>query len=502
MIASTSVAAFAALVVFLILAPLSEAARESRLTIAIGDLHGDADQARLLLQKIGIVDAAGHWAANTTTLIQVGDLMDQGPQETALLTFFMQLQREATRVGGNVVVMLGNHEAYNLRGDYAMVTRSVMKEQGGAARRKVYLSSGHSPGDFLRAEPLLFTRDGIAFAHGGISDEVVRMCGSVAKTNAAARALLQGSSASAAVSEGAVKTADGQLVSGACLAYIKKVLHQDEISAEAGNTNPLFMRLLPSGQGFMPVDHCREIATALAALTAERVDGEVTTLVSAHTPHGNWKRQYCRHVASAGGVAAADASPPRRKSATAVEAGEFAQFVEIDFHLSRWKGGVLGTGAVLVINSVYETAPDSNPNGTAAGAGAGAELLVDRNVALWHFVAGRSGRDAITILQHSLAAPITVVNTKPTYAASVVGSGSGGAGTTRSIADEIVVTRAKIGGMSKQLQWIIGGAILLLVLIGARALLRCCESERDREDSKHVLAAAAGTHKPYGAIDT
>jgi Calcineurin-like phosphoesterase len=93
--------------------------------VAVGDIHGDFDAFRALLERAGIVDAAGRWIAGNTTLIQLGDMMDRGPKVRAVLDLLMDLEAQAAAAGGHVEVLLGNHETMNLTGVTVDVTPAI-----------------------------------------------------------------------------------------------------------------------------------------------------------------------------------------------------------------------------------------------------------------------------------------------------------------------------------------------------------------------------------------
>jgi hypothetical protein len=84
--------------------------------VAIGDLHGVADAFEHILANTGLVDEELHWSGGTSTLVQLGDITDRGPEVRRILDLLMRLQVEAGESGGQVVVLLGNHEVLNLIG--------------------------------------------------------------------------------------------------------------------------------------------------------------------------------------------------------------------------------------------------------------------------------------------------------------------------------------------------------------------------------------------------
>jgi len=90
--------------------------------IAIGDVHGAFDDFVAILQHTGLIDKQNHWAGGKTTLVQVGDLIDRGPKPRDVMDLLMALEKEASKDGGRVVPLLGNHEMMNIMGDLRYVT--------------------------------------------------------------------------------------------------------------------------------------------------------------------------------------------------------------------------------------------------------------------------------------------------------------------------------------------------------------------------------------------
>lgn len=93
--------------------------------VAIADVHGDATTFRTVLRQAGIIDDQGRWSGGQTTLVQTGDYVDRGTEVRAVLDLLMSLQAEAAAAGGNVIVLLGNHEALNLVGEVRDVAPEV-----------------------------------------------------------------------------------------------------------------------------------------------------------------------------------------------------------------------------------------------------------------------------------------------------------------------------------------------------------------------------------------
>ncbi len=85
--------------------------------VAIGDLHGDYDSYLTVLKAAAVVDGRGRWIAGETHLVQTGDIPDRGPDTRRIIAHMAGLAKEATRRGGRVHNLLGNHEAMNVYGD-------------------------------------------------------------------------------------------------------------------------------------------------------------------------------------------------------------------------------------------------------------------------------------------------------------------------------------------------------------------------------------------------
>jgi hypothetical protein len=88
---------------------------------AFADVHGAYAELVPLLRKAGVIDAAEHWAAGTTHVVSLGDLLDRGADSRKVMDLLMRLQGEARAAGGRLHVVLGNHEAMNVLGDLRYV---------------------------------------------------------------------------------------------------------------------------------------------------------------------------------------------------------------------------------------------------------------------------------------------------------------------------------------------------------------------------------------------
>src|SRR3954451_16596478 len=135
-------AALIALAALLFVNPAASRAAQPARIVAVGDLHGDYSAWLDIARGARLIDANGHWAGGRTTLVQLGDILDRQPDSLKIVRSLQQLQKEAPRSGGRVVVVLGDHESMNLLGDFRYTTPgeyAAFADAGSAARRdKVY----------------------------------------------------------------------------------------------------------------------------------------------------------------------------------------------------------------------------------------------------------------------------------------------------------------------------------------------------------------------------
>ena len=89
--------------------------------IAIGDLHGDFEAYENILRDAGLTNKRGRWAGGDAILVQTGDIVDRGPDSKKIIEHLQKLKKRANRKGGDVVTLVGNHEAMNMIGDLRYV---------------------------------------------------------------------------------------------------------------------------------------------------------------------------------------------------------------------------------------------------------------------------------------------------------------------------------------------------------------------------------------------
>jgi hypothetical protein len=130
--------------------------------VAFADVHGAYAELTALLQSQGIVDGDLQWSAGKTHVVSLGDLLDRGADSRKVMDLLMRLQTGAAAAGGQVHVVVGNHEAMNVLGDLRYVSRgeyaSYEDDEDSATREARWQEfasrqPGHTRADFDRLFP-------------------------------------------------------------------------------------------------------------------------------------------------------------------------------------------------------------------------------------------------------------------------------------------------------------------------------------------------------------
>lgn len=158
--------------------------------VAIGDLHADLPATLQVLQLAGLSDAEGKWIGGESVLVQTGDQTDRGPDSKEVLELLMGLQGQATAAGGQVIVLLGNHEVMNLGGDWRYVSPEDVADFGDLAGRQAAFSSTGSLGAWLRERPMVAQVGDTVFVHGGVTARFAEL--GISGMNTLASGVVQG----------------------------------------------------------------------------------------------------------------------------------------------------------------------------------------------------------------------------------------------------------------------------------------------------------------------
>lgn len=171
-------------------APFTRIPAPARL-VAVGDLHGDLDATRAALRIAGAIDQADHWAGKDMMLVQLGDEVDRGDGERAILDLFDRLAAEAKEKGGSVIALNGNHELMNVALDFGNVTprglldfasvpgrdmsdpRLLKVPEAERVRASAFMPGGPVAKQ-LAKRPIVAVVGDTVFVHGGISPKHLR----------------------------------------------------------------------------------------------------------------------------------------------------------------------------------------------------------------------------------------------------------------------------------------------------------------------------------------
>jgi hypothetical protein len=168
--------------------------------VAVGDVHGAYDRYVEILRTTGLLDDRLRWTGGRTHLVQLGDVVDRGPDSLKALELLERLEKDASRAGGAVHALLGNHEVMRIVGDVRFATAgeyeafttaksadvrneyvegakkagepvSAPPQLGFVEMRQAFGRNGRY-GRWLRSHDAVVQIDGVVFVHGGISPAV------------------------------------------------------------------------------------------------------------------------------------------------------------------------------------------------------------------------------------------------------------------------------------------------------------------------------------------
>lgn len=142
--------------------------------LAISDIEGDFDAAVNLLIASGVIDNSLNWRFGKGHLVLIGDMVDRGTNVVPVLWLLYKLEAEATKAGGNLHYVLGNHERYLLDGRTKSVADKYFCTYRATNMTQRQLWSDDTVlGRWLRSKPILLKINDILYVHGGISPEVL-----------------------------------------------------------------------------------------------------------------------------------------------------------------------------------------------------------------------------------------------------------------------------------------------------------------------------------------
>jgi Calcineurin-like phosphoesterase len=157
----------------------------------VGDPQGHLQQLCEVLRSAGLIDADAAWSGEAQRLVVLGDLVDRGPHGLAVIDLLMRLRGEAARAGGEVHVVIGNHDVQLLAAHrFGGTAVSEWLEAGGVQADLDGLTRSHVswltelPAMMVLGHDLLVHGDALFYAEYGST---------VASVNDGFREVLQGS---------------------------------------------------------------------------------------------------------------------------------------------------------------------------------------------------------------------------------------------------------------------------------------------------------------------
>jgi hypothetical protein len=124
-----------ALFLLLSAAAFGDSTPERRI-IAIGDIHGAIAPLRTILLETQLIDTKDRWIGGGAVLVQTGDFLDRGAGTFQVVELLRSLQEQAPDAGGEVIVLMGNHEALNLLRDMTYVGAELLAPWAGHRSRR------------------------------------------------------------------------------------------------------------------------------------------------------------------------------------------------------------------------------------------------------------------------------------------------------------------------------------------------------------------------------
>jgi hypothetical protein len=140
----------------------------------VSDIEGEFEAFRNLLLVNGVINGKYQWTFGKGKLIIAGDLFDRGKQVTQYLWLLYKLEDEAREKGGDVNVVLGNHDIMNLKGDFRYVQPEYMANAQLMHQSYADLYSADTElGRWLRSKNIIEKIGDQLVMHGGMSGEVL-----------------------------------------------------------------------------------------------------------------------------------------------------------------------------------------------------------------------------------------------------------------------------------------------------------------------------------------
>lgn len=141
--------------------------------LAISDIESGYRTFRDFLIANKVIDKNLNWIFGKGHLVLVGDFVDRGFSTTQVLWFIYKLEQEAKKHKGQVHFIIGNHELYNMQGQYKSTEQKYYAVASILGKQQYDLYGKNSiMGKWLSSKNTIELINGTLFTHGGIHPEL------------------------------------------------------------------------------------------------------------------------------------------------------------------------------------------------------------------------------------------------------------------------------------------------------------------------------------------
>jgi len=149
-----------------------------------GDIHGQFKSMVAMLRYNKIIDDNNNWIWGDGQVVFTGDVFDRGDKVTECLWLLFKLEIQAKKLGGNVHLLLGNHEMMALLFDNRYVDKKYLHAAHAYQYHYSHFFGKHTIlGKWLRARNTVIRINKLLFVHGGISPKLIEKRMSIRKIN-------------------------------------------------------------------------------------------------------------------------------------------------------------------------------------------------------------------------------------------------------------------------------------------------------------------------------
>jgi len=149
-----------------------------------GDIHGQFESLLSMLRYNKIIDDKNNWMWDDGQLVFTGDVFDRGDKVTECLWLLFNLERQAKKKGGNVHLLLGNHEMMALLFDNRYVDNKYIHAAHAYKYHYSHFFGKHTIlGEWLRAKNTVIRINNLLFVHAGLSPKFMEKKMSIKKIN-------------------------------------------------------------------------------------------------------------------------------------------------------------------------------------------------------------------------------------------------------------------------------------------------------------------------------